>query len=71
MDVHISLSTAPTSPIYNNVIDVGAGLTSASFTTLNAALPLGGTIDFQVGCGKNGDYFFDSTGLNVVIEQVK
>ncbi len=68
-DVHISLSTAPTSPIYNGIIDVGAGMNSASFTTQTVALPANGTIDFQVGCGRNGDYFFDSTGLNAVIER--
>lgn len=70
-DVHISTSINPTVPVYNGVVNFGAGAISASFTTKTLSLPLNGTVDFQVGCGSNGTNANDTTGLNAVIETRK
>jgi hypothetical protein len=67
-DVHVSINGA--APAFNGLIDFGASVTSASFTPLGLFnLVAGDTIDFQVGCGGNGTYFSDTTGLNAVIER--
>jgi hypothetical protein len=68
-DVNISINGSP--PIYTGQINYGSGAVSASFTPMHliVGLQVGGTIDFQVGCGSNGDYFSDSTGLDAVIER--
>jgi len=34
------------------------------------SLAAGDTIDFAVGYGANGDYFFDSTGINATVGAV-
>jgi hypothetical protein len=67
-DVHVSVNNVS---VYDGQIDFGSGLTSASFTPshLFVVLQLNDTIDFQVGCGSNGNYFSDTTGLNAVIER--
>ena len=65
-DVEISVNSAP--PVFTGTIDLNTPAHSASFTTINATLAAGDTVDFQVGCGPSGDYSFDSTGLNAVIE---
>jgi len=47
-----------------------ASVTDASFTPINFVhLNAGDTIDFQVGCGANADFFSDTTGLNAIVEQ--
>ena len=57
--------------VFGGQIKFLGGPANASFTPSNlvAALQPNDTIDFQVGCGANGDYFSDSTGLDAVIEQ--
>ena len=41
----------------------------SSFSSKLVMLPAGGTLDFEVGCGAGGNYFFGSTGLHAVIEK--
>ena len=41
----------------------------SSFSAKLVMLPAGGTLDFEVGCGAGGNYFFGSTGLHAVIEK--
>jgi hypothetical protein len=66
-DVHVSVNGATA---FNGMIDYNAGLRDASFTvTPLGTLLAGDLIDFQVGCGSNGNYFSDTTGLNAVIER--
>ena len=68
-DVEISINSNP--PVFTGTIDLNTPAHFASFTTINATLAVGNTVDFQVGCGPSGDYNFDSTGLNAVIELLK
>ncbi len=64
-DVHVLLNGAA---IFDgNVTDYRN--TIAAFDKL-VTLNTGDTVDFAVGWGSNGDYFFDSTGLNAIITAV-
>jgi hypothetical protein len=67
-DVYVSVNGVQ---VYSGQIDFLGGLTSSSFTSSHLVVHLqaNDTIDFQVGCGTDGDYFSDSTGLNAVIER--
>jgi len=65
-DVHISVNGVA---VWDSFIDY-ATQPNASFTTYTTAqLNPNDTIDFQVGCGSNGTYWSDTTGLNAVIEK--
>ena len=65
-DVHVSVNGVQA---FAGNIDLPLGQMSASFTSINTAmLNVGDTIDFQVGCGDNGAWNYDSTALNGVIE---
>jgi DNA-binding winged helix-turn-helix (wHTH) protein len=65
-DVHISVNGVA---VWNSFID-HATHPDASFTTFTTAgLKPRDTIDFQVGCGSNGNYFNDATGLHALIER--
>jgi DNA-binding winged helix-turn-helix (wHTH) protein len=65
-DVHISVNRVP---VWNSFID-HAKHPDASFTTYTTVgLKPRDTIDFQVGCGSNGNYFNDATGLHALIER--
>jgi hypothetical protein len=66
-DVEILVNNG--SPVFTANIDVGNGSPKAPFTSLNVVLKKNSTLDFQTGCGSNGTYLFDHTGLNAVIEQ--
>ena len=66
-DVHVSAGTV----LFNGVIKLSAGQTNASFTSINVTLQAGATIDFSVGCGSDGAWSYDNTGINAVIELKK
>lgn len=59
-----------TTTVFASNLDYLNGPKWTSFTTTPVVLNRGDTIDFQVGYG-NGNYYFDSTGLNAVIEKIK
>ena len=66
-DVHIYVNGAP---VDNSLIDMANLPTHVSFTTrVTTILAPGGTIDFIVGCGTNGNNYYDHVGLNAVIER--
>ena len=67
-DVHVSASG---STVFSGAIKLSAGQKSASFTSINATLSAGNTVDFSVGCGSDGAWSYDNTGLNAVIELKK
>jgi len=64
-----TISGTPT-VVYASKIDYLNGPQWASFTSKTVVLKAGDTLDFQVGYA-NGNNFFDSTGLNAVIEKIK
>jgi DNA-binding winged helix-turn-helix (wHTH) protein len=65
-DVHISVNRVP---VWNSFIN-HATQPDASFTTFTTAgLKPRDTIDFQVGCGSNGNFYNDATGLHALIER--
>jgi hypothetical protein len=43
----------------------------SSFTSMVFHLTKGSTLDFEVGFGSDNNYFFDTTGLNAVIEKIR
>jgi hypothetical protein len=68
-DVHIVKNSTTT--VFSSNIDYLNGAKWASFTSKTVALKAGNTLDFQVGYGSNGNNYFDTTGLNAVIERIK
>ena len=57
----------------NNTLHQGAvslpNQPQSGFTSKLVMLPFGGALDFEVGCGPNGNYLYGSTGLHAVIER--
>ena len=67
VDVEVSINSG--TPVFAGNIDLNVNtMHYASFTTIVATLAANDHVDFQVGCGPNGDYNYDSTGLNAVVE---
>jgi hypothetical protein len=62
-DVHVLLNS---SPIFSGVVN---GYSTGSGPTYGTTLSLiaGDTLDFAVGRGPDGDYYFDSTQLNIEV----
>ncbi|MBA3960469.1 MAG: hypothetical protein H0X40_01010 [Chthoniobacterales bacterium] len=56
---------------YSAEVDYYGGAGSVSFTGKVFQLKKGNTLDFEVGCGPNKNYEYDSTGLAALIEKVK
>ena len=56
---------------FSGTIDYYGGSKSASFMSRDFTLKKEDTLDFQVGCGDNKTYFYDSTGLVAIIEKTK
>lgn len=70
-DVWVVLNNNTVPPVYSGSLDYLSGARFASFSCKTITLRPGDTLDFQVGYGSNGSYYFDSTGLNAVIEKIK
>jgi hypothetical protein len=56
---------------FSGKVDYYGGSEFASFTSTVFQLTKGNTLDFEVGYGPNKNYFYDSTGLNALIEKIK
>jgi hypothetical protein len=56
---------------FSGKVDYYGGTKSASFTSTLFQLKRGDRLDFQVGYGANRNHFYDSTGLNALIEKIK
>lgn len=54
------------SQLFNDSVN-GFGISSAKNYTDSLCLFKGDIIDFAVGVGSNGNYFFDTTGIDVTI----
>jgi hypothetical protein len=65
-DVHIYVNNVA---VFNALIDMHNGPTHVSFTSKSVFAALGQPIDFIVGCGTNGNNYYDHVGLNAVIER--
>jgi len=56
--------------VYAGLIDMASGPKHVSFSSITKALHKGDRIDFAVGCGTNGNNYYDHVGLNAVIERL-
>lgn len=67
--VYILVNSNTVSPLYGGTVHTVAGQKTASFTPkTTAALAVGDTVDFIVGCGPNNDFWFGATGLRGVVQ---
>ncbi len=55
--------------IFTGLVNVGGSSPTANFL-ITSGLKVGDTIDFEVGCGVNKNYGYDTTGLNAVITKL-
>jgi hypothetical protein len=69
-DVWILPNNSTTGAFSGNV-NYYAMLKVSSFTSIVFHLTKGSTLDFEVGFGSDNNYYFDSTGLNAVIEKIR
>ena len=60
-----------TTSVFSSTTDYLFGLKWTSFTSKTVVMNTGDTLDFQVGYGSNGNNYFDTDGLNAVIEKIK
>lgn len=68
-DVWILVNNNTSTPLFSGIVNYYAAMTFASFTNCTTfTLDQGGTLEFEVG--PDGNYNFDTTGLNAVIEKI-
>lgn len=63
-DVHILLNG---SSLFSSSLNGFGASSTKSFSNGSLSLNAGDILDFAVGFGNNGNYFFDSTGIDVTI----
>lgn len=78
-DVHVRTGSAP-GDLFTGAVSGFQGFTGSTNTTFGTApsqafsgtvaLAAGQGLDFAVGYGANGDYFYDSTGLTLTVSAV-